>query len=100
MSAVVTTIFQTSFFLQTGQFISLPLFIVFDKSLQEDHFLCLRKEALVIPIRESGDHALPENYRPILLLSSCSKILERNVSDWLRANFGHRSIATKLLGFT
>ena len=37
------------------------------------------KIAKVIPLFKTGDKALPDNYRPISLLSSFSKILEKVV---------------------
>ena len=100
------------FLIKTGKSISLPLSLIFNKSLEENHFPSLWKEALIIPIHKSGDRSLAENYRPISLLSSCSKILERYVSDWLSAHFGQhivkeqhgfvkrRSTASNLLDFT
>ena len=100
------------FLLNCRKHISLPLCIIYNKSLDECYFPRLWKEALIIPILKSGDPSLAVNYRPISLLSSCSKILERYVNDWLTAHFGHlivkeqhgfvkhRSTASNLLVFT
>ena len=41
------------------------------------------KDAHVTPIHKAGRLDLPENYRPISLLSCVSKIMERFVYDWV-----------------
>ena len=41
------------------------------------------KTANVIPIYKNEDHTLCNNYRPILLLSNISKIIEKLVHMWL-----------------
>lgn len=46
-------------------------------------FPALLKKATIIPIYKSGDASLPSNYRPIALLSSISKIIEKVVSKRL-----------------
>ena len=49
---------------------------VFSKSLVQGVFPSRLKIAKIIPIFKSGQRKLPENYRPISILSSLSKILE------------------------
>ena len=57
--------------------IAYPLKILFEKSLTENKFPKIWKEALVIPIYKKADRNLPENYRPISLLSCIGKLFER-----------------------
>ena len=59
--------------------ISIPLEILFNRSLNEGCFPNMWKLAHVIPIFKKGDKSLPSNYRPISLLSCVGKIFERVV---------------------
>ena len=54
-----------------------PLCILCNRSLSEGVFPESWKKAIVTPIFNKGDKSLPSNYRPVSLLSSCGKILER-----------------------
>ena len=54
-----------------------PLCILYNRSLSEGVFPESWKKAIVTPIFKKGDKSLPSNYRPVSLLSSCGKILER-----------------------
>jgi hypothetical protein len=56
---------------------------VFQLSLSSGTVPSQLKIAKVIPIFKSGDHSVLDNYRPILLLSNFSKILEKLVSNRL-----------------
>ena len=49
----------------------------FNKCIEERTFPKCLKNAQVIPIFKKGDKRKPENYRPISLLSSLSKVLEK-----------------------
>jgi len=60
--------------------ISIPLAHVFSLSINQGIFPSKLKTARVVPIFKSGDMELTNNYRPISLLSSISKILEKVVS--------------------
>jgi hypothetical protein len=55
----------------------------------------------VIPIPKPGrDHSDPSNYRPISLLSSISKILERVILKRLNAFFsGHNVLSNQQFSF-
>ena len=54
-----------------------PLCILYNRSLSEGVFPESWKKAIVTPIFKKGNKSLPSNYRPVSLLSSCGKILER-----------------------
>jgi hypothetical protein len=54
-----------------------PLYMIFDKSLQEEKLPKQWKEAYIKPIFKKGSKHLPSNYRPVSLTSVCCKILER-----------------------
>lgn len=56
-----------------------PLCRLFNSSLEEGIFPEVLKRAVVIPVHKKGNAASVENYRPISLLSSFSKILEKIV---------------------
>jgi len=63
--------------------ISHPLWILFQKSLQEGAVPEDWKRANVTPIFKKGSRGLPENYRPVSLTSQCSKLFEAIVRDSL-----------------
>ena len=54
-----------------------PLTIIFNKSLTEGCFPDLMKYADVVPLYKSKEHYLTNNYRPISLLITVSKLLEK-----------------------
>ena len=57
--------------------IAYPLSILFNKSLEEGIFPEIFKWADVIPLFKSGDTSETKNYRPISLLPTFSKVLEK-----------------------
>jgi hypothetical protein len=59
--------------------ISFPLAHVFNLSLSTGNFPSKLKQSRIVPIFKSGDPESCDNYRPISLLSSISKILEKIV---------------------
>ena len=59
--------------------IMLPLCIIYNKSLQEGCFPEKMKLAEVVPLYKGGDKSLSNNYRPISLLLTLSKVLEKVV---------------------
>ena len=59
--------------------ISHPLETIFNKSLQEGSFPEIMKHADVIPLYKSKEKYIVNNYRPISLLVTISKILEKIV---------------------
>ena len=54
---------------------------VFNKCIEERTFPKCLKIAKVIPIFRKGDKSNPENYRPIGLLSSISKVFEKSLQS-------------------
>jgi hypothetical protein len=66
-----------------GSEIAVPLAHVFNTSLESGIFPDKLKQCRVIPIFKSGSHLDCDNYRPISLLSSISKVLEKIVADKL-----------------
>jgi hypothetical protein len=66
-----------------GPEIAVPLAHVFNTSLESGVFPEKLKQCRVIPIFKSGSHLECDNYRPISLLSSISKVLEKIVADKL-----------------
>ena len=62
---------------------------LFNKSLSVGDFPLRWKQAKIIPLHKSGDKTLPCNYRPIAILPSVSKILEKiagkQFSDFLKS---------------
>jgi hypothetical protein len=60
-----------------------PLAHIFNLSVNQGIFPKKLKKSRTVPIFKSGDPTLCDNYRPISLLSSMSKILEKIVSTQL-----------------
>lgn len=65
---------------QIIQAIVAPLCHIFNISLQTGYILIEFKTAKVVPVYKSGDKHLFTNYRPISLLSSFAKLLEKVVA--------------------
>ena len=63
--------------------ISTPLAHVFRLSLEQGIFPDRLKKSRIVPIHKAGSRASCDNYRPIALLSSISKILEKIVATRL-----------------
>jgi hypothetical protein len=63
--------------------IATPLSHIFNLSLTQGIFPEKLKNCRVIPVYKAGDQLDVDNYRPISLLSSISKILEKIVADKL-----------------
>ena len=63
--------------------LSFPLYIICQSSLRSGTFPAMWKQANVIPVYKKGPKKSPDNYRPVSLLSICSKVLEKVVCDSL-----------------
>jgi hypothetical protein len=66
-----------------GAEIAIPPAHIFNLSLEGGSFPTMLKQCRVIPIFKSGNRLDSDNYRPISLLSSISKVLEKIVSEKL-----------------
>ena len=60
--------------------INRPLAHIFNLSVLNGTFSSRLKVSRTVPIFKSGDHLMTDNYRPISLLSTLSKILEKIIS--------------------
>ena len=68
----------------TSQFITPFLTHIFNLVLSKGKYPDLLKVAKVIPIYKKGDSTLPENYRPISLLSCFNKLLEKMIEKRIK----------------
>ena len=66
---------------ETAAEISIPLSIIFSKSLQSGHLPECWKIANVVPIHKSGSRHFTNNYRPISLICVVGKVLESIIRD-------------------
>ena len=66
-----------------GIILSWPLSIIFNRSLEQGYFPTCWKYGNVTPIHKKDDKSAPSNYRPITLLSSLGKVMERCVHKYL-----------------
>lgn len=63
------------------------LYHILRLSLEEHHFPIDWKLGTIFPLHKSGRAAVPENYRPISLLSTFSKVFEKVIHGYLLAAF-------------
>lgn len=74
------------FFMQLSLSLSLPLSILFNKSMMENKFPSKWKTGYVSPIFKDGDRNDVTNYRPVTILCAMSKVFERLVFNKLFDN--------------
>ena len=86
---------STSFIKQTLSSFINPLFHIFNLSLNTGIVPTQLKIAKVVPIFKAGDRACMDNYRPISLLSTFSKILEKIVAIRLLTYLDNNKILSK-----
>jgi len=75
--------------------IGIPLAHIFNLSLQQGIFPEDLKQSKVVPILKSGSDELCDNYRPISLLNSISKILEKIVAIQLSNHIELKKLINK-----
>jgi hypothetical protein len=63
--------------------LSMPLFLIWRKSLDASEINHIQKSANIIPIHKGGSKAIPKNYRPIALTSHLIKIFEKVIRNVL-----------------
>ena len=61
--------------------VSVPLAIIFSKSMNDGKIPLDWKRANVVPIHKKGDKGIPDNYRPVSLTSLVCKVLESIIKD-------------------
>lgn len=71
------------FFINLSSSLSVPLCMLFNKSMLERKFPVRWKVSFVSPIFKNGDKKLVSNYRPVSVLCAISKIFERLVFNKL-----------------
>jgi hypothetical protein len=71
---------STKFLKQIAHVICIPLSHIFNLSLTQGIFPNKFKVSRTVPVFKAGDSEICDNYRPISLLSTLSKILEKHVS--------------------
>lgn len=102
-----------NFFLKhTASSLSRPITILMNKSMSEGICPTIWKKSFITPILKKGDKSLVSNYRPISILNSLSKILEKLIHQRLflafkgllakeqHGFFKGRSTLTNLLEYT
>ncbi|MEW8546519.1 MAG: reverse transcriptase family protein, partial [Candidatus Thiodiazotropha sp.] len=73
-----------------------PLHILINRSLSECTFPTLWKKAIVMPLFKKGSPDTPSNYRPISLISTVGKLMERVVYKHLYNFFHSNNLIYKL----
>ena len=69
---------MTNYFLKrSSKQISLPLSLLFNKAIKYGVFPDCFKKCIIIPLFKTGDKKICDNYRPISLSLSISKIFEK-----------------------
>ena len=69
------------FIKETAETLTIPVFILFNKSLSEGSLPDIFKKANVTPIHKSGDKSLPKNYRPSSVTPILCRLLETIVRE-------------------
>ena len=86
---------STNFLKKISNSIIKPLHTVFHSSLSTGSVPRQLKIAKIIPLFKAGDNTLLDNYRPIALLSSFSKILEKIVCNRLTNYLEYHQLISK-----
>lgn len=77
---------------RNSELFSIPLTILFNKSVETGTFPALLKIAKITPIHKSGPDNVPKNFRPISQLSVFSKIFETLMKTHLMQYLENRNI--------
>ena len=79
--------------------ISLPLSVIFNKLLKEGAFPNTMKLADVVPLYKSKEKYYTTNYRPISLLLTTSKLLEKTIHTRVYTLIDHQQLYQSQYGF-
>ena len=83
---------DTAFLKQHRDFITSPLTILINKSINESIFPSSLKFAIVTPVHKSGDPQEVSNYQPISILPAISKVMEKIVSEQLITHLEYKAL--------
>ena len=72
---------NTNLIHKTAEVVAEPLCKLINCSIETGMFPDLWKHARVLPLHKSGSRSDPDNYRPISILCSLSKIIEKHVHE-------------------
>lgn len=86
------------FWQQCSSSVTLPLYIIFNQSLQDGIFPALWKRALIVPIHKKGTKVKIENYKGISKLNTIGKLFEKIVYNSIYLTI-HKSMSDKQHGF-
>ena len=84
---------------EAAEQLSLPLYLIFSKSLDERFLPTDWKVANVIPVFKKGDLSQPGNYRPISLTSTVCKVFESIIRNNIRHMSSNALFAKEQHGF-
>ena len=87
--------YQTNYLKAIGNELSKPLTIIINQCILTGIFPDLLKIAKVKPIFKRGDTAQLNNYRPISLLPTISKVFERVIYSQLYAYFNDNNLMSE-----
>lgn len=72
-----------------------PLTHIFNSCLKSGIFPNALKKSIICPIHKAGDRGIINNYRPISILPTLSKILERIINNRLVKFIAHNNLLSK-----
>ena len=91
--------FSNSFIKSISLGIYKPLTIIINKSIQSGVFPRNMKIAKIIPLFKAGERENVNNYRPISLLPTLSKVLEKVIYKQVMEHFEENFLTDKQFGF-
>ena len=76
--------------------LSLPLSLIFSKSLSEGELSQDWKDAIITPLHKKGEKEFASNYRPISLTSIVCEVMESTIKDSILAYMVKNRLLTNL----
>lgn len=86
---------SAEFIKKTSNFVVTPLTHIFNKCFSSGKFPNVLKDSIVIPVFKSGERDSITNYRPISLLSTLAKILEKIINNRLIGYLDRNDVLSK-----